>query len=211
MEAEDATSHVDKYGFLKDSNDINATSVDDLEYTSEKLRLKVMKREKKWRKMVKSWDHWVGGKSSTIKERCRKGIPEAMRGMAWACLCHAASHPDRKPGVWAALSVPHHLMDEEIDTSLQVIEKDLNRTFPHHADFSVKGGVFQKAMRTVLYAYARYDTELGYCQGMGFVAGTLIMYMVEEEAFWCLVRLMQQVCMPFTAPNFARFLTFSIM
>jgi len=36
---------------------------------------------------------------------------------------------------------------------------------------------------------AIYDKEIGYCQGMGFVCGLLLMYMSEEDAFWVLVRL----------------------
>ena len=74
-----------------------------------------------------------------------------------------------------------------------MIEKDLNRTFPHHIFFKDVDGFGQANMRKVLRAYVGYDPDLGYCQGMGFVTGTLLMYMPAEEAFWCLVRLMQQV------------------
>merc|ERR1711998_586265 len=45
-------------------------------------------------------------------------------------------------------------------------------------------------MGSVLQAYARYDTDVGYCQGMGFITGLLLGYMPEEEAFWVLVTLM---------------------
>ena len=46
-------------------------------------------------------------------------------------------------------------------------------------------------MRLVLHAYAGYNLGVGYCQGMGFIAGTLVMYMPAEEAFWCLVILLE--------------------
>jgi hypothetical protein len=31
---------------------------------------------------------------------------------------------------------------------------------------------------------AKCDTEVGYCQGMGFILGMLLTYMPEEEAFY---------------------------
>jgi len=35
-----------------------------------------------------------------------------------------------------------------------------------------------------------YNTEVGYCQGMSQIAALLLMYMDEEEAFWCLSQLL---------------------
>lgn len=36
----------------------------------------------------------------------------------------------------------------------------------------------------VLSAYSMYNMEVGYCQGMSVLAGLLLLYMDEEEAFW---------------------------
>ncbi len=45
----------------------------------------------------------------------------------------------------------------------------------------------------VLRAYAVYDTEVGYCQGMNFLAALLLTWMPNEAtAFGGLVVLMQQ-------------------
>lgn len=41
----------------------------------------------------------------------------------------------------------------------------------------------------MLKAFSVYNAEVGYCQGMGFITATLLMYMEEEDAFWGLVRL----------------------
>ncbi|CAB9499462.1 USP6 N-terminal-like protein [Seminavis robusta] len=51
-----------------------------------------------------------------------------------------------------------------------------------------KGG--QAALRRVLCAYSYYDRDVGYCQGMNFIAGMFITIMSEEEAFWMLVAVM---------------------
>lgn len=45
----------------------------------------------------------------------------------------------------------------------------------------------QAALRRVLRAYSYYDREIGYCQGMNFIAGMFLTLMSEEEAFWLLV------------------------
>lgn len=45
----------------------------------------------------------------------------------------------------------------------------------------------QAALRRVLRAYSYHDREVGYCQGMNFIAGMFLTIMPEEEAFWLLV------------------------
>jgi len=52
-----------------------------------------------------------------------------------------------------------------------------------------KGG--QAMLRRVLRAYSVYDEEVGYCQGMNFIAAMFITYVSEEQAFWLLVAIMQ--------------------
>ena len=45
----------------------------------------------------------------------------------------------------------------------------------------------QAALRRVLRAYSVYDPDVGYCQGMNFIAGMFLTFMSEEESFWLLV------------------------
>ncbi|XP_051146359.1 uncharacterized protein LOC127261958 isoform X3 [Andrographis paniculata] len=52
-------------------------------------------------------------------------------------------------------------------------------------------GPGQRSLYNVLKAYSVYDREVGYVQGMGFVAGLLLLYMSEEDAFWLLVALLK--------------------
>ena len=44
-------------------------------------------------------------------------------------------------------------------------------------------GEGQGALRRVLRAYSLYDTEVGYCQGMNFIAAMFLTFLSEEEAF----------------------------
>mmetsp|Transcript_3828 Transcript_3828/g.5651 ORF Transcript_3828/g.5651 Transcript_3828/m.5651 type:complete len:881 (+) Transcript_3828:231-2873(+) len=48
----------------------------------------------------------------------------------------------------------------------------------------------QASLRRVLRAYSIYDRDVGYCQGMNFIAAMFITFMGEEEAFWMLVYVM---------------------
>ncbi len=55
------------------------------------------------------------------------------------------------------------------------------RTFPEHPLFCLDAG--QNALFRVLKAYSVQDKEVGYCQGMAFPAGVLLMYLPQEPAF----------------------------
>ena len=54
------------------------------------------------------------------------------------------------------------------------------------------GGDGQQMMFNILKAYSVYDTEIGYCQGLSFCLGPLLMAALSEiEAFAVLVRLLE--------------------
>ncbi len=57
--------------------------------------------------------------------------------------------------------------------------------------FIEDNGQGQSALRRMLQAYAALDLECGYCQGMGFIAGLLLTYMIEEDAFSCFYATLQ--------------------
>eukprot|EP01024_Parvocaulis_polyphysoides_P027864 TRINITY_DN25194_c1_g1_i1.p1 TRINITY_DN25194_c1_g1~~TRINITY_DN25194_c1_g1_i1.p1 ORF type:complete len:668 (+),score=144.18 TRINITY_DN25194_c1_g1_i1:78-2081(+) len=74
---------------------------------------------------------------------------------------------------------------EEVE---EVIRRDITRTFPRVPQFELINT--QKALFNVLRAYAQQDPEVGYCQGMAFVVGILLMYLDQEPAFRLFCRLM---------------------
>jgi hypothetical protein len=55
----------------------------------------------------------------------------------------------------------------------KAITRDLHRTFPYHPYFQSDQG--QEALFNVVKAYSLYDEQLGYCQGLAFVAGPLLL------------------------------------
>lgn len=62
------------------------------------------------------------------------------------------------------------------------IEKDITRTFATHSYFkdSESGPA---ALYRVLCAATVYDPVVGYCQGMGYIAGLMLLHVPERHAF----------------------------
>lgn len=63
----------------------------------------VQRREKKWLIMLRNWDRFMQSKWVKIRDRCRKGIPESVRGQAWYHLCAAHKHSAKNPNLFALL------------------------------------------------------------------------------------------------------------
>lgn len=76
---------------------------------------------------------------------------------------------------------------DEID---EIIRRDIHRTFPELPQFNLPEK--RSALFNILKAYSLHDLEVGYCQGMGFVAGILLLYLPEEWAFKMLCLLMDE-------------------
>jgi hypothetical protein len=50
----------------------------------------------------------------------------------------------------------------------------------------------QNMLYNVLNAYAHYDTEINYCQGLNFIVALLLKHLKnEEDSFFCLVHIMK--------------------
>lgn len=69
------------------------------------------------------------------------------------------------------------------------ISIDLPRTFPKNAYFSKGKG--KEALGRVLYAFANFNPQVGYVQGINFIAAALLWHSTEVDAFWLLVSLME--------------------
>ena len=66
-----------------------------------------------------------------------------------------------------------------------VIQKDINRTFTGHEYFREAGGVGQDALFKMSKAYAVYDAEVGYCQGLSFLEAALLLHVSGAAAAPC--------------------------
>ncbi|KAH6564480.1 hypothetical protein BASA60_010301 [Batrachochytrium salamandrivorans] len=172
----------DQYGFYQGTHD--ASSTHSVYSLSEADRRKYIDMETEWLGLLANWEVASKKKRNRIKRICRIGIPDSIRGNAWSAMAGVAEF--RKQGLYESL-----VNSQEAPLIFETIERDIHRCYPDHIMFSQKDGEGQKNLRKVLRAYALYNTELGYCQGMGMIVGLLLMRMQPEDTFWLLVAILQ--------------------
>lgn len=78
-----------------------------------------------------------------------------------------------------------------IDKCFRQIELDLLRTLPNNRNFEDTNSLGIQRVRRILRAYACFNQTVGYCQGMNRLAALALLVLPEEEAFWCLVAIIQ--------------------
>jgi len=125
---------------------------------------------------VEDWDYWgdiINDYDNQIRlhprlftRKLHHGIPTVIRGMMWQLM--AGSKSETLEEQYIALLDENGLHDK-------VIRRDLARTFPGHEHFRETSGPGQTALFNILKAYSVYDPEIGYCQGLPFVVGPLIL------------------------------------
>jgi len=79
------------------------------------------------------------------------------------------------------------------------IKRDVGRTFPDHPYFNEEAG--QQQLEQFLTAYSLYNTTIGYCQSMNFVAAMLLIMMPEEDAFWTLAAICEDILIDYYIPS----------
>lgn len=85
---------------------------------------------------------------------------------------------------------PYEDMIKGLTSQQHAILIDLGRTFPQHPYFTRTLGPGQLGLFNLLKAYSLLDSEVGYCQGLSFVAGILLLHVDEETAYQLLKHLM---------------------
>ncbi|AEE73811.1 Ypt/Rab-GAP domain of gyp1p superfamily protein [Arabidopsis thaliana] len=186
-----ATSHVpvDRFGFLKQEHANSPERFSKSKTTSSTDHDREERKVRKWRKMIgvggSDWKHYVRRKPNVVRRRIRKGIPDCLRGLVWQLISGSRDLLLMNPGVYEQLVI-YETSASELD-----IIRDISRTFPSHVFFQKRHGPGQRSLYNVLKAYSVYDRDVGYVQGMGFIAGLLLLYMSEEDAFWLLVALLK--------------------
>uniref|UniRef100_A0A8C3THW8 Growth hormone-regulated TBC protein 1 n=1 Tax=Chelydra serpentina TaxID=8475 RepID=A0A8C3THW8_CHESE len=88
------------------------------------------------------------------------------------------------------------------NNGIQKSLKDMNRTFPDNVQFrKTADPCLQQTLYNVLVAYGHHNKTVGYCQGMNFIAGYLILITKnEEESFWLLDALIGRILPDYYSP-----------
>lgn len=111
-----------------------------------------------------------------------KGVPHRYRWQAWRALSGWSSL--YKPGMYERLA--QREPDRKVEDAVQ---KDLDRTFPKVDEFDAEK---KRHLGSVVRAYACLVPQVGYCQGMNFIVGFLLLASgsSHEDAFFLFVQIM---------------------
>ena len=93
----------------------------------------------------------------------------------------------------SAISAPHLISSSSslFRESVRYIEKDVDRTFSNHPKFQGPHGL--ESLKRCLSVFSLMHTDIGYCQSMNFLAGLLLLFLKEEEAYWMLHSIITQL------------------
>ncbi|KAG8642123.1 TBC1 domain family member 2A [Manihot esculenta] len=126
----------------------------------------------------------------TLKKLIRKGIPPVLRPKVWFSLSGAAKKKSTVPESY--YNDMTKAVEGKVTPATRQIDHDLPRTFPGHPWLDTPEG--HAALRRVLVAYSFRDSDVGYCQGLNYVAALLLLVMkTEEDVFWMLAVLLENV------------------
>ncbi|ORZ38345.1 rab-GTPase-TBC domain-domain-containing protein [Catenaria anguillulae PL171] len=200
-------SDYDQYGFRIESQFVSRSQWQRAEQESAKS---AAKHAVKWKEMILSNGGYLPDRSEKVKKMIRKGVPPPLRRNVWFEYSGAKVRMKANPGVYAAmLAREQQSLDAGIrpaNEHIDIIERDLHRTFPDNLHFKrtpipncppppytdpsappSPADPLVNHLRRVLVAFSFFNTEIGYCQSLNYIVGLLLLFMPEEEAFWMLV------------------------
>lgn len=106
-----------------------------------------------------------------LKQSFVEGLPASLRGRIWSFVTKSASFSNsfsRRAFEVAVTKAGVH------DSAM--IKKDISRTLPN----LLKTPELLLSLERILCAYAGCDPEVGYCQGMGFIAAAILVVQGDE-------------------------------
>ncbi|XP_059917857.1 TBC1 domain family member 2B [Gadus macrocephalus] len=193
-------SEYDAYGFK---------TVPEEEEEEEKLDAKMRALELKSLSMTDQevsvgvkWENFLAGTmnrdlvpSPELKALVRSGVPHTHRHKVWRwCVnLHVRKLREHLPPDYyetllsAARDMPNPASKQ--------IELDLLRTLPNNKHYASPGAPGVPALRNVLMAFSWRNPDIGYCQGLNRLVAIALLYLDQEEAFWCLIAIVE-VFMP---------------
>jgi Rab-GTPase-TBC domain len=132
-----------------------------------------------WAALVADYPQTAQRLPTLTSNKIRGGVPPPLRGVVWPSISGARD---------ALLHEEYHRLCGETSPYEGLIGKDVGRSFPNVEMFREKDGEGQQMLGRVLKCFSLYDNKIGYCQGLGFVVGPLLMHMNDTDAFCVLVR-----------------------
>ncbi|MEE6470606.1 hypothetical protein FKM82_009013 [Ascaphus truei] len=190
--AKDRIPRIDTYGFERPEG------FDYVFYEEFLSRYLVVltRRAIKWSKLLQETTYVE--KSIKVKRYIRKGIPNEHRSLVWMIMSGAQAQMELNPGYYRSILAEGEKNEKLVET----IVTDLNRTFPDNVKFRKSANpCLQQALYNILVAYGHHNRNVGYCQGMNFITGYLILVTKDEEkSFWLLDALIGHILPDYYSP-----------
>lgn len=155
----------------------------------------------RWDNFIKDFDKIDLTKSRQFKFLLRSGVPQEYRCKIWKALVDLRIGKERErhgPDYYQSLLEPNRPQSsathkKPLNPSSKQIELDLLRTLPNNKHFETLDSSGTVRLRRVLTAYSEHNPKVGYCQGMNRLAAVALLVLPEEEAFWCLVTIIENI------------------
>lgn len=132
-------------------------------------------------------------RSQELKEMIRQGIPPAYRTNVWRWMVISALGKEHQPELYSKILEQHA---NQTSVALNQIELDLLRTLPSNKYYNSADASGINKLRRVLVAFSWYDQAVGYCQGLNRLAAIALLFLEEEDTFWCLAAIVHHLLPP---------------
>ncbi|KAI0221408.1 Growth hormone-regulated TBC protein 1-A [Lamellibrachia satsuma] len=185
--SDSVANKVDPYGFER-PDDFDYENYED--FMAHYLSV-LAKRSQKWESRLHR--HSLGStKGKKLKKYIRKGIPSAHRTEVWMLVSGAEARRRQQPDLYRSLLNSKH--DAEL---VEMIKSDIPRTFPDNIffqDVPSDPNAKRVPLYHVLIALAHKNQHIGYCQGLNFIAGLMLLVVRQEEkVFWLMDTLLNHI------------------
>lgn len=183
---------------------------------SEKKKLKNrQKLENQIANIVKTWKedvipNWHNCKKTRkVRDLWWAGVPPSVRGKVWSLAIgndlnitkelfqifslDASERIRTRSNPRPAPSPPESSLGVTKENTIGLITLDVSRTFPNLCIFQ-KGGPYHDPLKNLLAAYTCFRPDVGYVQGMSFLAAMFLLNMDTFDAFVAFANLLNRPC-----------------
>uniref|UniRef100_A0A673NJE8 Death-associated protein kinase 2-like n=1 Tax=Sinocyclocheilus rhinocerous TaxID=307959 RepID=A0A673NJE8_9TELE len=195
-----AVSEYDIYGFKTVPEEEDEE--EKLEAKKRALDLKSLSLTDQETSVRVKWDNYLAitmnremVRSPELKALMRSGVPHKHRSKVWSwCVnFHVKKIRDGLPKDYYQNLLS--MANEKPNPACKQIELDLLRTLPNNKHYASPDSDGIQKLRNVLLAFSWRNPDIGYCQGLNRLAAIALLYLDQEDAFWCLVAIVE-VFMP---------------
>ena len=119
-----------------------------------------------------------------------EGISHSLRPFIWLRI--SGAYEKKTNSKFNYSDIVKKSLNSDLHSSKQ-IEKDLLRTLPTNTCFQSLNSIGISRLRRILQTIAYIYPTIGYCQGMGSIVATLLLFCEEEDSFWLMCTIIENL------------------